>query len=261
MKKILSILTIPILLLYLVSSCKSSKNTSDSSFMTAENSQNSLDWDGIYRGTIPCADCEGIKTTLYINRNLTYKLVQEYLGKAENPFEYTGKFKWNREGNIITLSGLKDMPDQYQVGEDIVTQLDMSGKKIEGNLAVNYTLSKPAYTILEKYWKLVELNGQSVIVDSTFAREPHIIFKDSDNRVIGNGGCNSFFAQYEISGFDRLHIKAGGRTMMACPNLPIEDRFMQVLEMADSFIISGDELILHKARMAPLARFKTVYME
>ena len=28
----------------------------------SDNSQNSLDWEGTYKGIIPCADCEGIKT-------------------------------------------------------------------------------------------------------------------------------------------------------------------------------------------------------
>ena len=28
----------------------------------ADNSRNSVDWNGTYRGIVPCADCEGIKT-------------------------------------------------------------------------------------------------------------------------------------------------------------------------------------------------------
>ena len=28
------------------------------------NSRNSLDWNGVYKGVLPCADCEGIETVI-----------------------------------------------------------------------------------------------------------------------------------------------------------------------------------------------------
>ncbi len=36
----------------------------DPPMSTGDNSQNSLDWPGTYTGTLPCADCEGIKTEI-----------------------------------------------------------------------------------------------------------------------------------------------------------------------------------------------------
>jgi len=49
---------------------------------------------------------------------------------------------------------------------------------------------------------------------------------------------------------------------MAClNNMEIESQFLKVLTMADNYNIVGDLLVLNKARMAPLARFKTVYMK
>ena len=40
----------------------------DSIVTTGDNSKTSVDWVGKYEGTLPCADCEGIKTTLTLNK-------------------------------------------------------------------------------------------------------------------------------------------------------------------------------------------------
>jgi hypothetical protein len=42
--------------------------------------------------------------------------------------------------------------------------------------------------------------------------------------------------------------------------MDIESRFLKALEMTDNFNLVGDTLIFNRAKMAPLARFKTVYM-
>jgi uncharacterized lipoprotein NlpE involved in copper resistance len=55
----------------------------------AHNSRNSLDWAGVYKGTLPCADCEGIQEEIRLNDDLTYEMVSTYLGKGENGFQIT----------------------------------------------------------------------------------------------------------------------------------------------------------------------------
>lgn len=113
---------------------------------TGDNSRNSLDWDGIYKGITPCADCEGIKTELTLNRDGTYKRITSYLGKpdTENIVEVVSTFKWNDAGNIITLEGLDPeyQPTHYQVGEGRITQLDLNGERITGTNAEKYILHK-----------------------------------------------------------------------------------------------------------------------
>ena len=46
---------------------------------------------------------------------------------------------------------------------------------------------------------------------------------------------------------------------MACPDMSMENQFIEVLGRADNYSILGDKLSLNKARMAPLARFEAVY--
>lgn len=109
---------------------------------TADNSMNSLDWDGMYKGVTPCADCEGIETSLTLSKDNSYVLTTKYLGKSTKMNEMKGTFTWNTEGNTITLSAITDGPNQFFVGENQLTQLDMSGKKITGPLAEKHILIK-----------------------------------------------------------------------------------------------------------------------
>lgn len=115
--------------------------------------------------------------------------------------------------------------------------------------------------ILEKYWKLVELYGNPVVVDSTFIKEPHIIFKKQDNRIIGSGGCNNITGSYELAADGSISVPQPIATRMACPNMEIENKFLEALQMADNYTVNEDMLVLNKARVAPLARFKVVYMK
>ena len=47
------------------------------------NAQNSLDWAGTYEGTLPCADCPGIKTTITLKDDNTYTISEEYLERKQ----------------------------------------------------------------------------------------------------------------------------------------------------------------------------------
>jgi len=109
---------------------------------TTHNAQTSLDWNGTYKGITPCADCEGIETEVALNKDMTFIVKTKYKGKSDEVFEEKGTFKWDETGSIVILEGLKDRPNQFFVGENTLTQLDLEGKKITGALAENYILKK-----------------------------------------------------------------------------------------------------------------------
>lgn len=123
------------------------------------------------------------------------------------------------------------------------------------------SVSTDSTGLKEKYWKLTEINGKPVKVDSTFMKEPYMIFKEAQNQVNGNGGCNGFGGEYELKALNRIRISKLVSTQMACPALDIENQFTKALTEADNYYVNGDTLILNKARMAPLARFVAVYMK
>lgn len=226
-----------------------------------DSSATSIDWPGIYRGTLPCADCEGIVTTITLNPDHTYVMSTVYKGKGYKICEHTGKFSWDESGSTIRLGGISGAPDRYLVGENKLIQLDMEGNRITGALADNYVLAKeekgnPGTGITGIRWKLVELNGKKVEDDPETGKACFMLLDQQENRVSGYAGCNSFFGSFELKNGGRIAFSNLGSTMMACPDLAAEQEFFSVLEIVDNFTSDGKTLQLNKARMAPLARFQ-----
>lgn len=218
-------------------------------------------WAGSYEGTLPCADCSGLKTTIVLSSDQTYILRSQYLGKSDSVYEDLGKFKWTKTKGIIKLIS-KDSSSHlmyYYLGRNILTQRDAQGQKITGAMADKFNLIKEVPSLTEKYWKLVELYGKPVVYDSTAHREAYIVFRVKDKRMTGNGGCNTISGTYELLTGDRIHISKVVSTMMACMGANVEAEFLKVLQMADNYNLSVDKLVLNRARMAPLARFEAVY--
>jgi uncharacterized lipoprotein NlpE involved in copper resistance len=102
--------------------------------------ENSVDWAGIYEGTLPGAN-SSIRVVLALNHDRTYSLTWQYIDKSSEIFTEKGSFAWNKTGDTITLD-VEDWPPYYFVGQRHVIQLDMSGKKITGPLADQYILKQ-----------------------------------------------------------------------------------------------------------------------
>lgn len=234
----------------------------------AHNSRNALDWAGVYVGTLPCADCEGIDEEIRLNEDLTYQRVMTYLGKGDdNRFEENGRFEWDEDGGRIKL--INDAsPDAannwFKVGENRLFMLDIEGNPIESNLpAETYVFEKidMDYVVTEKYWKLVELNGREI----TFSpegqtREAHFILKKDDNRVIGHTGCNNMNGSYILSEEENsITFTPMATTRMACIGVNYEAEYLNVFQECENYRIVNDTLTLSKAE-TPLAKFTAVYL-
>jgi len=117
-------------------SCRSTQKAVDS-----HNARISLDWDGVYTGTIPSASGPGIDVRMKLNNDQTYELRYIYLKSPNDPYTWKGNFIWDDAGNIITL-GIAEAPCYYFVAENKLIQLDTNKKIITGALADNYVLKK-----------------------------------------------------------------------------------------------------------------------
>lgn len=112
---------------------------------SAHTAENSLDWNGTYKGVLPCADCEGIETELELNADKTYELKETYLGKGDGKaFESKGSFQFDANNtSVIELDKTGDNR-KYFVAEGYLKALDMEGNEITGDLADKYELKKEA---------------------------------------------------------------------------------------------------------------------
>lgn len=217
----------------------------------AHSSMNSLDWAGTYVGVIPDKGGAEVQSKLSLKEDLTYELAQ---GNAKT----NGDFVWKPNGGEVTLFDGR-VQRHFFVGENFIKEVNKKGKDIKEG---KYVLSKSNndLSIVEKYWKLIEINGQPVKVTEG-QTEPHLILKKDDARVIGNGGCNSFNGTYELDvEKGRIKFSKMMSTLRACPDMKTEDAFNKVFGQVDNFTTDGEYLSLNKARMAPMARFKVVYL-
>jgi heat shock protein HslJ len=94
-------------------------------------------------------------------------------------------------------------------------------------------------------WRLVELEGEPALSGGG-AREPHLVFSDTADRVGGATGCNTMGGTYEAEGTS-IRFSQIFSTKMACvedDRMRQEARFLKALETADRYAVSGDTLSL-----------------
>ncbi|WP_312186464.1 copper resistance protein NlpE [Sphingobacterium sp.] len=116
-------------------------STPETSIMdTVHTSQNSLDWAGSYEATIPCADCEGIKTNITLKKDNTFAITSEYINK-NTKIEDAGKIMWHDNGSVVHLTG-KETNMKLKVGENRLIGLDQEGHEIDGPNAHLYVYNK-----------------------------------------------------------------------------------------------------------------------
>ena len=99
------------------------------------------DLTGIYIGLIPDASCLGIVVVAILNAEGDYGITYQYINNSTEIFIFTGTYIWDRASKMITLDS-KELPPYYRVDDQGLTQLDLKGKEIPGNLGDLYKLKK-----------------------------------------------------------------------------------------------------------------------
>lgn len=106
---------------------------------------------GVFEGTMPCADCAGIRTelTLFLQPD-TFVLRETYLGKPDGEKSVTSEGTWHAalgaaddpDATVIRLeSGDPESGRSFrEVAGDRLELLDRSGRRIESTL--DYTLTR-----------------------------------------------------------------------------------------------------------------------
>lgn len=94
-----------------------------------------------YEGTLPCADCAGLKTVLALWPDSVYRISHTYEGKSTKPLVLMGR--WRLSESVVSLEMESGIPMMFQrKGDDSLTLLDQEGKPIVSSL--DYTLVRSA---------------------------------------------------------------------------------------------------------------------
>jgi len=230
---------------------------------------NSRDYLGIYKGTLPCADCAGIETSLELAEDFGFTMVTKYKGKTDEPIENKGTFRWLADGKTIALDADKASSQKYLVGDGTLTKVDNQGNKIKGKSADKYILKKVTDAVAEKLpvpkpeqssqdivgvkWKLIEVNGQGV---QQQGEKPLYIELDEMNAFTGFAGCNSLRGHYETRE-NRIRFMRIVGTMKGCAQLPTEEKFKAALGAVNNFARNGKALEF-RDRENVIARFEAM---
>ena len=127
----------------------------------------------------------------------------------------------------------------------------------KGGKKMDKTETSSSEVITGKKWKLIELNGKPV-ADKVNGKEPFLELDASEKRYSASGGCNGIGGNFTLSANNRISFAQGMSTMMACPDMTIEQGLSRVFTTVDNYTVKDGILSLNKARMAPLAKFQEV---
>lgn len=92
-----------------------------------------------WRGILPCADCEGIETSLFLAKDGTWVMNERYQGVAKEPSSFASYGTWARTAGKLVLTDSKGEKSWYRVKGDNLEMLEQEGNPIESTL--NYTLA------------------------------------------------------------------------------------------------------------------------
>ncbi len=108
------------------------------------NAQNSLDYEGVYEGTLPCikSDCKEIELSLELKPDNYYIYATKRLGVDQEPSYTTGTYHFEKDGNTIVLDEIANVPNSFFISEGKIYQLDKNQQKIEGPNADKFILTK-----------------------------------------------------------------------------------------------------------------------
>lgn len=112
--------------------------------------------------------------------------------------------------------------------------------------------------IQEKYWKLISLNGEKVVMAKNQEREVYFILKN-DKTLKGFSGCNNFGGNYSISKNNKVKFLNISSTEMACPDLKInEQKVLNLFTNEKDYSIEKDTLKMYQSEKV-VATFEAVY--
>lgn len=151
MKRKLIVLTVGALAV--LSSCTEKKTTANATDKDSTNVVDTTATDdnyvdlaavsGTYEGTLPAADCPGIKTVLTIKADSTYQLQQDYIDKKNGHDEASGVFKVLDGKRLVLVRPSSGEQTYYKVKDNnSIVMTDSLGVEPEGETAKLYVLKK-----------------------------------------------------------------------------------------------------------------------
>lgn len=130
-KKVLSL--VAILSLLTLAGCK---NQNETHVTAAESAASLKPMQQSYRGVLPCADCEGMDTSLFLDASGTWVMNHYYQGRDVAWATYG---TWARTADRLILTDSQGEKTYFLPKDESLVMLDAGGKPVDSTL--NYTLN------------------------------------------------------------------------------------------------------------------------
>ncbi len=213
-------------------------------------SEISLDWAGVYDGNIPINQGETARVVLRLS------VLEDYFIEV-NEENFSGRFKWAPDGQVIELLEFDKIGNRFFVGENHLVLLDKNGAIPRDERFILEKRDSVVRDIENIYWELIEVNGKKVSEYGSQLKSPEFTFDAVVNRISGNAGCNVMGADYEISENGKIKINPMFSTKMACLNMELEDEVGDVFPQVNRYEIGEDNiLVLYNAENEALLKFR-----
>lgn len=141
MKKLISAMALVVALLS--TACSGGGNTAPAPREAAAPTTDTA-YCGTYQGTLPAADCPGIKTVLTIAADSTYTLSSQYIGRQAQPVVTSGVYHLKQGGKLIELVTPSSGEKTYYKIKDAksIVMTDSAGIEPQGPTAKFYVLKR-----------------------------------------------------------------------------------------------------------------------
>lgn len=203
------------------------------------------DWTGSFQGTLPCADCVGIRTRVQLAADASYRLERLHLGRTDTPAVEEGVYSVDEPTRIITLTPSAGEATRYLAGGDRLFALDADGQRIRGDLEAHYHLlretaaeSADALAAISGRWRVAFLVG--VAPD---ALGEIVISFGQDGSLVAESACGQRHASFRLAPAGSIRmtpLTPGGR----CAGDVGAARLAVALRRSDAFSLVDGELVL-----------------
>ena len=129
-----------------------------------------------YQGVLPCADCGGLDTSLFLDEDGTFVLQETYRDTKDGDQTFADYGKWARTADKLVLTDSRGDKRYFRPAGKSLEMLDQSGAVIESKL--NYRLDPVEKALKGSYTYMADAavfkdcaTGKTFPVDNTIALE------------------------------------------------------------------------------------------
>lgn len=200
---------------------------------------------GRYSGILPCADCPGILNILELSQSGNFTLREFYLDRNRGAF--TGRGVWKHiEATQLNLSFEENSRTmRMAITPTGLKLLNQDGSEISTEFPDLYELEKNSPSLQNTRWEIQKLGNRAPGENQQEEKEGgyFISFAPEGYRFDAKAGCNTLIGEYSFTAGGGLTFTAPASTLMACPDMSMEELLADILTSTRRWRIQSEQMM------------------